>query len=137
MNRRPPQLSRGFTIVEIMIVVAIIALCAAIALPNYFRARKRAQSTRMVDDLRLIDNALDMYATENSKAAGSPAAWEDLQPYLKRNIVLYNSRGIDLLGNLINDNLSFSVDAVPKVNATSFAALSDVAPADFWSPYAP
>jgi prepilin-type N-terminal cleavage/methylation domain-containing protein len=137
MKRRTPQLSLGFTLVEIMIVVAIIALTAAIALPNYFRARKRAQATRMVDDLRLIDGALDLYATENSKAAGAPAAWQDLQPYLKKNIVLYNSGGIDLLGNMINNDLIFTVDGVPRVNSTSFAALSDVAPPDFWSPFAP
>lgn len=126
----------GFTLVEIMIVVAIIALLAAVALPNFLRARKRAQATRMVDDLRLIDGALDLYATENSKAAGDDAKWEDIQPFLKKNMVLYNSGGIDLLGNAISSG-GFSVDTAPKINVLSFQALSDVAPADFWSPFAP
>ena len=129
--------SPGFTLVEIMIVVAIVALLAAVAVPNYLRARKRAQATRMVDDLRLIDNALDRYANDYSKAGGSFASWEDLQPYLKKNILLYNSNGIDLFGNPINDGPVFVVDIVPKVNSTSFSSLSDIAPRDFWAPYDP
>lgn len=119
-----------------MIVVAIIALLAAIAVPNFLRARKRAQATRILDDLRLIDGALDLYATEYSKGAGDPVVWVDLQPYLKKNILLYNSQGYDLLGNLFNSG-SFSVDGVPKINSTSFSALSDIAPSEFWSPFAP
>lgn len=129
--------SRGFTLIEIMIVVAIVGLVASIGVPNYLRSRKRAQSTRMLDDLRLIDNAMDRYAIDNSKSPGDPARWDDLQPYLKTNIVLYNSLGIDLLGNPINDGPIFLVDSIPKVNSASFATLSDVAPGDFWSPYSP
>ena len=119
-----------------MIIVALIALIAAIAVPNFLRARKRAQATRILDDLRLIDGALDLYATETSKTAGDPAAWSDLQPYLKKNMLLYNSNGIDLLGNAYNSG-SYSVDNPPKVNPASFIALAEVAPADFWSPFAP
>jgi prepilin-type N-terminal cleavage/methylation domain-containing protein len=48
---------RGFTLVEIMIVVAIIALLAAIAVPGFLRARKRAQASRILNDLRLIAKA--------------------------------------------------------------------------------
>ena len=132
-----PDHPAAFTLIEIMIVVAIIALLASIALPNFLRARKRAQATRMLDDLRLIDSSLDLYAAENSKAGGDPASWEDLRPYLKKNTVLYNSGGADLLGNVINGSLNFSVDFTPKVNVLSFAALSDVAPSSFWSPFGP
>ncbi len=128
--------SRAYTLVEIMIVVAIIALLAAVAVPNFLRARKRAQATRILDDLRLIDGAIDLYATEYSKATGDPAAWVDLQPYLKKNILLYNSQGYDLLGNSFNGG-SFSVDNAPKLNSVSFSALSDIAPSEFWSPFAP
>ena len=126
----------AFTLVEIMIVIAIISVLAAVAVPNFLRARKRAQATRIMDDLRLIDGALDLYATEGSKSAGDAADWQDLQPYLKKNIQLYNSSGIDLLGNAFNGG-TFSVDGVPKVHPTSFAVLSDIAPIDFWSPFAP
>ena len=57
----------GFTLVEIMIVVAIIALLAAIAVPGFLRARKRSQASRVVNDLRLIDSAVDQYAIENNR----------------------------------------------------------------------
>ena len=60
----------GFTLVEIMIVVAIIALLAAIAVPNLLRARKRSQATRVLEDLRLIDSAIDQYAIESNRATG-------------------------------------------------------------------
>lgn len=126
----------AFSLVEVMIVIAIIALLAAIAVPNFLRARKRAQATRIMDDLRLIDGALDLYATEFSKSQGDPAVWGDIQPYLKKNIVLYNSSGIDLLGHPFNGG-TFSVDGVPTVHPDSFTALSDIAPPEFWSPFAP
>lgn len=136
-NSHPLMRSKNaFTLVEIMIVISIIALLAAIAVPNFLRARKRAQATRILDDLRLIDGALDLYAMEGSKSPGEPATWEDLQPYLKKNIMLYNSSGIDLLGNAFNGG-AFSVDSVPRIHTTSFTALSDIAPADFWSPFSP
>ena len=61
----------GFTLVEIMIVVAIIALLAAIAVPNFLRARKRSQATRILEDLRMIDSAIDQYAIETNKTSGA------------------------------------------------------------------
>ena len=48
----------GFTLVEIMIVVAIIALLAAIAVPGFLRARKRSQASKILNDLRMIDAAV-------------------------------------------------------------------------------
>ena len=61
----------GFTLVEIMIVVAIIALLAAIAVPNFLRARKRSQATRILEDLRLLDAASDQYALETNKTSAT------------------------------------------------------------------
>ena len=127
----------GFTLVEIMIVVAIIALLAAIAVPNFLRARKRSQATRCLEDLRIIDAADDQYAIENNKLAGDTIAWTDVQNYLKTGSVLYSSGGADLFGNQYNGNATFSVDEVPKLNSLTFAKLSDVAPVQFWSPYYP
>src|SRR5215204_1513995 len=74
---------RGFTLVEIMIVVAIIALLAAIAVPNFLRARKRSQATRVLEDLRMIDGAKDQYAIETNKTTGATVAWTDIKTYLK------------------------------------------------------
>jgi prepilin-type N-terminal cleavage/methylation domain-containing protein len=126
----------GFTLVEIMIVVAIIALLAAIAVPNFLRARKRSQATRILEDLRIIDSAIDQYAIENNKSGGATTNWTDIQSYLKKGSVLYNSSGTDLLGNQYSGG-TFSVDNLPKLSSTSFSKLSDVAPSDFWSPFYP
>jgi len=124
----------GFTLVEIMIVVAIIALLAAIAVPNFLRARKRSQATRILEDLRIIDSACDQYAIETNKSTGATVQWADIQNYLKKGSVLYNSGGSDLFGNAYT---GFSVDNLPKLSSTSFGKLSDVAPSDFWSPFYP
>ena len=125
----------GFTLVEIMIVVAIIALLAAIAVPNFLRARKRSQATRILEDLRVIDSAIDQYAIETNKAGGATVNWTDIQSYLKKGSVLYNSNGTDLLTNQYNSNNTYSVDSLPKLNSVTFNKLSDVAPSDFWSPF--
>ena len=127
----------GFTLVEIMIVVAIIALLAAIAVPNFLRARKRSQATRCLEDLRIIDAADDQYAIENNKSTGDTVAWTDVQNYLKTGSVLYDSGGSDLFGNPYNGTAIFSVDSIPKLNSLTFSKLSDVAPVTFWSPYYP
>src|SRR5579872_2328742 len=100
----------GFTLVEIMIVVAIIALLAAIAVPNFLRARKRSQATRLLEDLRIIDSAQDQYAIETNKSSGAPVNWTDIQLYLKNGSVLYNSGGIDMLGGQYSSG-TFSVDS--------------------------
>ncbi len=55
----------GFTLVEIMIVVAVIALLAAIAVPSFVRARKRAQNAKFINALRIGSDAADLYAIEN------------------------------------------------------------------------
>ena len=125
---------RGFTLVEIMIVVAIIALLAAIAVPNFLRARKRSQATRILEDLRVIDSAIDQYAIESNKAGGATVEWTDIQAYLKKGSVLYNSGGTDILLNAYNGG-TYTVDGLPKLSSTTFNKLSDVAPSDFWSPF--
>ena len=122
----------GFTLVEIMIVVAIIALLAAIAVPNFLRSRKRSQATQVLEDLRIIDSAVDQYAIENNKNSTTTPSWADVQNYIKTGTRLYTSSGNDILGNAI---AMPSVDTTPKVPAATFTALSDVAPAAFWSPY--
>src|SRR3984885_2975362 len=121
--------SQGFTLVEIMIVVAIIALLASIAVPNFLRARKRSQATRILEDLRMIDYALDQYAIENNKSEGHGANWTDMKGYLKTGSSLYNSGGVDMLGG--SYGTTWSVDYIPKLSSGTFGKLSDVAPSDF------
>ncbi len=121
----------GFTLVEIMIVVAIIALLAAIAVPGFLRARKRSQATRILNDLRMIDSAVDQYAIETNRVTGNTVNTADWINYLKKGTVLYNTAA-DLLGNPYGNQI---VDSLPAVPSVSFNALSDVAPSTFWSPY--
>ena len=121
----------GFTLVEIMIVVAIIALLAAIAVPNFLRARKRSQATRVLEDLRMLDSAVDQYAIETNKQTGFNPSLADLKNYIKTGTPLYNT-GTDIFGATYGP---FTVDTVPKVNTSTFNGLSDVADAAFWSPY--
>lgn len=131
MKRTPKKSRSAFTLVEVMIVVAIIAMLAAIASNNVLRARKRAQASKILDDLRTLDGALDQWALENNKKGGDVAEFSDVSPYLKQANKL-NLSGADVFGRHYGP---FTVDIAPKVDPATFAALSDVAPAEFWSPF--
>ncbi len=131
MNNLRYRRRQGFTLVEIMIVVAIIALLASIAVPGFLRARKRSQASRIINDLRLIDSAIDQYAIENNKKTGDSVGTADWTAYMKRGSTLYMT-GKDLFGNGYGPQ---SVDNLPDVPTAAFNALSDVAPSSFWSPY--
>jgi prepilin-type N-terminal cleavage/methylation domain-containing protein len=123
----------GFTLVEIMIVVAIIALLAAIAVPGFLRARKRSQASKIINDLRLVDAAVDQYAIERGKVTGNLVDTADWTNYIKKDTNLYMT-GADLLGHEFGGQV---VDTIPKVPQASYDALSDVADASFWSPFSP
>src|SRR5271168_172305 len=76
----------GFTLVEIMIVVAIIGLLAAIAIPNFVKARATSQANACINNLRQIDAAANEFALENGKSTGSTINFPgDLTPYIKLN----------------------------------------------------
>ena len=75
----------GFTLVEIMIVVAIIGLLAAIAVPNFVQARNSARSNACINNLRLIDAAKEQYAIENNAASGATTSSTSCTAYLKNN----------------------------------------------------
>src|SRR6266498_159193 len=98
MNRFKAKSHKGFTLVEIMIVVAIIALLAAIAVPGFLRARKRSQASRILNDLRMIDSAVDQYAIETNRTTGNTVGVTDWTNYLKKGSSLYLS-GNSILGH--------------------------------------
>lgn len=76
----------GFTLVEIMIVIAIIGLLCAIAIPNYVKARANSQAQACINNLRQIDGAMQQFAIENGKKLGDAVNYpNDLTPYIKLN----------------------------------------------------
>lgn len=77
----------AFTLVEIMIVVAIIGLLAAIAIPNYVQARKTAQKNACINNLRQIDSAIQQWALNEKKGSGSAVSFSDISVYLKSQVV--------------------------------------------------
>ena len=76
--------SLGFTLVEIMIVVAIIGLLAAIAIPNFVKARETSQTNACVNNLRQIDGAKDQYALEAKLSTGDPCTISNVVAYLRK-----------------------------------------------------
>ena len=121
----------GFTLVEIMIVVAIIALLAAIAVPGFLRSRKRSQASKILNDLRMIDSAVDQYAIETTKKTDDPVAVSDWTNYVKKDTNLFVT-GKDLFGN---DYGPQTVDKLPSVPLQAKNDLSDVTDDAFWSPF--
>lgn len=126
----------GFTLVEIMIVVAIIALLAAIAVPSFLRARLRSQATTVLNELRMIDAAKDQYMIENNRSAVTTFTAAMLAPYLKQGSALQNALQDGSATRLGGDaTITYNNGAtLPSVSVPQ--AMLDVAPADtFWSPY--
>ena len=86
MNKSPTAASRrsaGFTLVEILIVVAIIGLLAAIAIPNFMKARATSQANACISNLKLMRDAIDQMALEKGLSTGS--TWNfpaDILPYV-------------------------------------------------------
>jgi type IV pilus assembly protein PilA len=109
----------AFTLVEIMIVVAIIGLLAALAIPGFVKARKQSQGRRILNDARQMDAAIDQWALENGKKDGDTVDSVGAATYLKTAW-----KSTDLLGN------SFTVGTVGAtqitISATTKSALTGV-----------
>jgi prepilin-type N-terminal cleavage/methylation domain-containing protein len=86
MNIRTSRKS-GFTLVEIMIVVAIIGLLAAIAIPNFIKARTTSQMNACINNLRQVDGAIQQWALENKKDTAASVGFTDISSYLRNSII--------------------------------------------------
>jgi prepilin-type N-terminal cleavage/methylation domain-containing protein len=129
----------GFTLVEIMIVVAIIALLAAIAVPGFLRSRERSQATAILNDARIIDGAIDQYAIENNKKGSDTFSSTQLKGYFKVGGRFYTlATSGATLTDIINNNYSYSnFDSGVKVSTATTNNYSDVIDnaTSFWGAY--
>jgi len=110
----------GFTLLEIMIIVAIIGLLAALAGPSFIKVRKQSQARRILNDARIIDTAIDEWAMEKGKADGDDVILSEVASYTKTGVVPTT----DSLGNpfIINKVGTNQV----QISTTTKAALAGI-----------
>jgi prepilin-type N-terminal cleavage/methylation domain-containing protein len=84
MINNQPFRNRGFTLIEIMIVVAIIGLLAAIAIPNFVNASVKAKRTACVQNLKQIEGAKQQWSLESRAGQNATPTPAQIQPYLGR-----------------------------------------------------
>ncbi len=122
-----------------MIVVAIIGMLAAIAIPNFSRARARAQATATLEEVKLIDHAKNQYALENNQPGTATPRVADIRPYLKPGSRLYNTTQLsnfrDMFGNTI---LMGDINTPPLIDDATRDMFAAAIPntAEFWGNYA-
>lgn len=97
---RKARAERGFTLVEIMIVVLIIGILLAIAVPNFVRARESSRAKACVSNLKQIDAAKEQWAMDNNKSDGATCQMTDLVPNYIKSTPSCPSGGTYTVGNI-------------------------------------
>ena len=118
---------QAFTLVEVMIIVALIGLLAALAVPSFIKVRKQSQGKRIVNDARIIDAAINAWALEHNMSDGDAIDLAAAAQYTKSATIDPN----DILGN------AYTIGTVGAsqvfISATTKSALSGVS--IDWGPY--
>src|SRR5439155_7351072 len=87
VRRKLTAARSAYTLVEIMIVVSLIGLLLAIAVPFFVKSRESAQLNSIIGNLRIIENAKDQWALQNQKGTGDTTDWPLLSDYIKGGTV--------------------------------------------------
>jgi prepilin-type N-terminal cleavage/methylation domain-containing protein len=122
---------RGFTLIEIAVILVIIALVLAIIIPHFFLKIQEARARRVLNDLVTLNSAIEHYALDSGKVRGQPS-FSDIQKYIDRDSDVYRRDGSDVFGDSYGP---FTIGSRPSVPNNTRKKLESVAGPDFWSPY--
>jgi prepilin-type N-terminal cleavage/methylation domain-containing protein len=128
MRITPSRRDSAFTLIEIMIVVAVIGLLAVIAIPNLLKARERTQTNACINNLRLIDAAKQQWALETKQLGSVEPSIADIGEFLVRGD---SSRLPECPANQGNTNFAANY----RINAVTNPPTCLVVPADHVAPF--
>ncbi len=127
-SSRRPQTRQAFTLVEIMIAVAVIGLLAALMVPSFVNVRKQSQGKRIVNDARIADTAINAWALETGQQDGNAIDLAAAASYTETGVIATN----DVLGNPYDFSAGVGTSEV-QISSDTKAALSGVS--IDWGPY--
>ena len=119
MAKNAQRRTAAFTLVEIMIVVAIIGLLVVLALPSFLKSRKQSQGRRILNDARQMDSAVDQWAVEYNKKDGDAVDTVAAATYLKSTWKTKDVLGHDFVLNPVGASQV-------NISATTKSALTGV-----------